>query len=102
MGLTNRSSIRRRPTKSDQSKSDWERLERQTDAETRQAIQDDPDAAPELGADWFASANIVMPTVKEAISLRLDSDVLNWFRRQGRGYQTRINAVLRSYVNSKR
>ena len=96
---TKRSSIKRPSTTTT---SDWKRLERQTDQEIRQAIQDDPDAAPELGADWFASAKIVTPQGKEAISLRIDKDVLDWFRRQGRGYQTHINAVLKTYVNSKR
>jgi uncharacterized protein (DUF4415 family) len=39
-----------------------------------------------------------MPVKKLSVTLRLDRDVLQWFRRPGRGYQTRINAVLRSYV----
>jgi len=39
-----------------------------------------------------------MPAKKQSITLRLDQEVLGWFRQSGRGYQTRINAVLRSYV----
>lgn len=39
---------------------------------------------------------------KEAISLRLDADVLDWFRARGPGYQTRINAVLRAYKDASR
>jgi uncharacterized protein (DUF4415 family) len=42
---------------------------------------------------------VVKPIPKTAISIRLDNDVLDWFKTQGKGYQTLINAVLRSYVN---
>jgi uncharacterized protein (DUF4415 family) len=40
----------------------------------------------------------VLPPGKEPVTLRLDRDVLEWFRHQGRGYQTRINAVLREFI----
>lgn len=52
--------------------------------------------------DDFFDEGIVMPGTdpKEPISIRLDSDVLYWFRSKGTRYQTRINAVLRSYVNA--
>jgi uncharacterized protein (DUF4415 family) len=43
-----------------------------------------------------------MPERKRPVLLRLDADVLEWFRRGGRGYQTRINAVLRSYMAARR
>lgn len=48
--------------------------------------------------DWHEAAQAVMPETKKLVSLRLDSDVLDWFRNQGPGYQTRINAVLKSYM----
>ena len=48
--------------------------------------------------DFWDSARVVAPVSKEAISIRLDSDVIAWFRTTGPRYQTRINAVLRSYV----
>ena len=48
--------------------------------------------------DWYETAQAVMPQPKKLVSLRLDSDVLDWFRQQGPGYQTRINAVLKSYI----
>lgn len=47
--------------------------------------------------EW-ATTELPMPKRKEHTNLRIDADVLAFFRRQGRGYQTRINAVLRSYV----
>jgi uncharacterized protein (DUF4415 family) len=53
---------------------------------------------PALGADFFRTAELLMPSGKSEVSLRLDSDVLNFFRRGGKGYQSRINAVLRAYM----
>ena len=64
------------------------------------AIAEDPDAAPILDEEWFKNAEIVFPPGKSALSLRIDNDVLGWFKRQGRGYQTKINAVLRAYVRA--
>ena len=63
-----------------------------------------PDAPEiELDEDFWRNARIVMPRpAKEAISLRVDQDILAWFRAQGKGYQSRMNAVLRAYVESRR
>ena len=52
---------------------------------------------PELDEEWFRRAEVVMPKNKKAVSIRLDEDVLEWFKAQGDGYQTRINAVLRAF-----
>ena len=57
---------------------------------------------PELDADSFREAKLRLPTGKQLVSLRIDSDVLDWFKRQGKGYQTKINAVLRAYVRAHR
>jgi uncharacterized protein (DUF4415 family) len=59
---------------------------------------------PELAAlpsDFWDGAMLVVPGPKQAISLRVDEDVLAWFRKSGPRYQTRMNAVLRSYVASR-
>jgi len=56
--------------------------------------------SPELGPEFFANA-ILWPGTKEQITLRLDPDVLKFFRKQGRGYQTTINAVLRKYMEAQ-
>ena len=56
---------------------------------------------PELDPDFFAEA-IRWPGKKRQITLRLDPDVLDFFRKHGKGYQTTINAVLRKYVESRR
>lgn len=51
-----------------------------------------------LPSDFWAGATVVGPVAKQAISLRVDEDVLAWFRSLGPRYQTRMNAVLRSYM----
>lgn len=80
-------------------KTDWARFDAMTEAEIEAAIADDPDAAP-IDIDW-ADAVLLMPVKKKAISIRLDEDVLDFFKRDGEGYQGRINAVLRSYMQQK-
>ena len=50
---------------------------------------------------WLKQAKLVKPPAKKTITLRLDPDILAWFRKQGPGYQTRINAVLRAFVQAK-
>jgi uncharacterized protein (DUF4415 family) len=76
---------------------DWDRVRRQTDAEIAAAAAADPDAAPILDADWFAAAKRVEREPKQAVSIRVDRSVLDWFRSQGPGYLSRMNAVLRAY-----
>jgi uncharacterized protein (DUF4415 family) len=56
----------------------------------------------DLPADFWDSAAVVEPVLKQAISLRVDTDVLEWFRAQGPRYQSRMNAVLRSYMTQRR
>jgi len=75
---------------------DWKRLERMTDEET------DISDIPPLDVVFFKNATLRMPTSKKAVSLRLDTDLLDWFREQGTGYQTKINAVLRVYMQAMR
>lgn len=55
---------------------------------------------PPTDATFWEKAQFVLPSVKTHLSLRLDEDIVEWFKRQGVGYQTRINAVLRSYVQA--
>jgi uncharacterized protein (DUF4415 family) len=68
-------------------------------AEIRKGIVADPDARPTDDAFW-KTAKVVLPTPKEIVTMRLDVDLLRWFRRQ-RGYQTRINAILRAYMKAR-
>jgi len=51
--------------------------------------------------DWD-SATVAMPQPKAVLNMRIDRDVLEYFRKMGKGYQTRINAVLRSYMDRMR
>ena len=61
----------------------------------------DAPVGPPLGKDFWKDAKVVYPEVsKEQTSIRFDADVLQWFRSQGRGYQTRMNAVLRAYYEA--
>jgi uncharacterized protein (DUF4415 family) len=55
---------------------------------------------PKLDAEFFRTAKVRLPKPKRAVSIRLDQDVLAWFRRQDGAYQTRINAVLRTYMQA--
>lgn len=79
-----------------QSRTDWARV----DALRKQEI--DYSEIPELGDDFFKSAVLRMPEPKAVVTLRLDRDVLEWFKKQGPRYQTRINALLRAYVEAKK
>jgi uncharacterized protein (DUF4415 family) len=53
---------------------------------------------PELDEDFFREATLRLPQAKQLVSIRIDRDVLDWFKQQGKGYQTKINAVLQAYV----
>jgi uncharacterized protein (DUF4415 family) len=55
-----------------------------------------------LGPSFWQRVRVNLPLPKQAISLRVDQDVLEWFRATGKGYQSLMNAVLRSYVEAKK
>ncbi len=78
------------------SRTDWRRLAALPDDRI------DTSDIPELDENFFREAKLRLPPGKQLVSLRIDSDILDWFKRQGRGYQTRINAVLRAYVQVHR
>jgi len=80
-------------------KTDWDELDTLTDEQVRTGIEADPEAHPTDEVFW-KTAKSVMPQPKETMTIRIDADVLEWFRKQGRGYQTRINAILRSYMRA--
>jgi uncharacterized protein (DUF4415 family) len=77
------------------SKTDWDKLDRMSD--------DDIDCSdiPELDDDFWADAKIIAPPEKQQLTIRLDSDVLDWIKGQGKGYQTRINGILRTYYEAQ-
>ncbi len=55
---------------------------------------------PEQGKAFFKCATLRLPEPKTAVTIRLDRQVLNWFKTKGPGYQTRINALLRAYMEA--
>jgi len=58
--------------------------------------------AESLGAEFWRSARVAMPAGKTSVHLRLDSDVVEWFRARGKGHLTRMNAVLKAYVEAQK
>jgi uncharacterized protein (DUF4415 family) len=85
--------------KPEESKTDWARLDAMTDEEITAAALDDPDAQP-LDDEFWRTARVLQAPIaspKKHTGIRIDTEVLDWFKRQGRGWQTRMNAVLRAY-----
>lgn len=80
-------------------RADLPRLRRVSDTEIERTS---PGQLRDLPANFWDSAVVVEPVTKQAISLRVDADVLAWFRAQGPRYQSRMNAVLRSYMTQRR
>jgi len=98
--MNERGTTRKSPRPEARDETDDARLRALTDADIEKSAAEDPDTfVPD--AEWFKRARVVMPGQKEMVTLRLDPDVLTWFRKAGRGYQTRINAVLRAFVEAQ-
>ncbi len=76
------------------SKTDWNIL-----SDTEVNFDED---SQETDENFWKNASIVYPPKKKSLTIRLDSDVFDWFKSQGKGYQTKINAVLKSYVSAHR
>ena len=55
---------------------------------------------PPLDKSFFTNAKLQMPETKTTITIRIDPDVLQWFKQQGKGYQSKMNAVLRLYADA--
>lgn len=80
---------------------DWQRLRKMTDKQAERGATGDADSLPATAA-WLAAGQLVEPARKRAISLRLDPDVVDWFRKTGPRYQSRMNAVLRAFVQHQK
>jgi uncharacterized protein (DUF4415 family) len=76
-------------------KSDLARLDRMKDSDI------DYSDIPPLGDEFFKKATVAWPPAKHQLTIRLDADVLNWLKANGRGYQTRINHILRAAMESQ-
>jgi uncharacterized protein (DUF4415 family) len=81
-----------------ESKTDWKRASAMSRAEVERLANRDEGPLPR---DWESTITIGLPPPKQDIHIRLDGDVLDWFKAHGRGYQTRINAVLRGFVQTR-
>jgi uncharacterized protein (DUF4415 family) len=73
-----------------------------SDREIEAAIKSDPDATALLDPEWFKWAIVVMPERKVPVSLRIDREVVEWFKAHGSRYQSRMNAALKAYVRAHR
>lgn len=78
------------------SASDWERIDAMTEGDI------DTTDIPPLGDDFFRNAKLQLPEGKTSVTIRLDSEVVRWLKSSGKGYQTKINAILKTYMNAVR
>ncbi|PPJ46059.1 hypothetical protein C0075_10130 [Rhizobium sp. KAs_5_22] len=92
--------IEEKIARGEKSKTDWARVDALTDEDIERAMRDDPDWKDLMDIDW-SKAEIVIPQKKKAISIRLDEDIIDFFQASGKGYQTRINAVLRHFITEQ-
>lgn len=83
-----------------ESRTDRARIGAMTEAELEQVIANDPDWA-DIPKNWYEQAEAVMPKPKVPVSIRLDADVTKYFRSTGKGWQTRVNSILRAYKEAK-
>ena len=91
----------KRVSTSRKSASDLKRVAALKDSEI--VVDDDAPAwTPEMFARAVVRQGLAAPPTKTLLSLRVDSDVVEWFRAQGRGYQSRMNALLRAYMQAHR
>lgn len=84
------------------SKTDWDQVAARTDTEVEAAAQADTEA-PQPDEEFWRTARVVMPELRPAKrhqGMRLDGEIIDWFKGQGPGWQTRMNAVLKSYVEA--
>lgn len=79
-------------------KSDLGRVKRMSEEEVQRNALDDPDALPTGEEFWLHATRVEHPMQKQSISIRLNQRVVDYFKKQGPGYQTRINNVLERYV----
>lgn len=82
------------------SQTDWKRVDAMRDEDID--TTDIPELTPEQFARAIARKGLKPMPHKQQVTLRIDSDVMDWFRTRGRGYQTQINALLRAYVEAHR
>jgi uncharacterized protein (DUF4415 family) len=86
--------------KSEVDQTDWKRIDAMKDEDID--FSEIPEWTPEMFARAVLRRNFKPIPRKKQLTLRVDSDVVDWYKKQGRGYQTRINALLRAYMKEHR
>ncbi|MEN8216134.1 MAG: BrnA antitoxin family protein [Pseudomonadota bacterium] len=81
-----------------QSQTDWKTIDDMEDKDIN--LSDLPEVSPEKFANAIVRKGLKPVSKKTQITLRLDTEVLNWFKAQGKGYQKNINALLKAYVEA--
>ncbi len=99
--MRKRRTVRYNPRKH-KDRTDWERVRGLTDRDIEAAAASDADAAPIMDEAWWREARLVEAEPKVHLSIRLDRDLVEWFKRQGPRYQSRINAALRAFMEARR
>ncbi len=84
------------PKKAETGETDWKRIDAMKDEDID--FSDIPELTPEMFARAVLRRNFTPIPRKKQLTLRVDSDVVDWYKKQGRGYQTRINSLLRAYM----
>jgi uncharacterized protein (DUF4415 family) len=92
--------IRRKVAKGED-KTDWARIDALSDEDIKTAMRDDPDWAEFMDIDW-SKAVVVYPIAKKAVSIRLDEDVIDFFKQGGPGYHTRMIGVLGNFMTEQK
>jgi len=80
---------------SHKSRTDWNRVDKLRDKDID--LSENPEVTPEMFAKAVLRKGLKPVTRKTQVTLRIDDEVLTWFKQQGRGYQTRINSLLKAY-----
>ena len=83
---------------SKKSRTDWKRVDALQDNDIN--LSDVPEVSPEIFARAIVRRGLKPVSRKAQLTLRVDNDVLDWFKKQGQGYQTKINALLRAYMDA--
>jgi len=86
--------------RSGKSQTDWKRVDALRDREID--LSDTPELTPEMFARAVVRRGLKPVARKRQLTIRVDGDVLEWYRKQGPGYQTRINALLRAYMQERK
>jgi uncharacterized protein (DUF4415 family) len=81
-------------------RTDWQKVDALTDEELEKLVAEDEDERS-LQADW-TQAKLVLPQAKQSVHLRLDKEIIAFFKKAGKGHISRMQAVLKAYVDAHR